>query len=82
MVGIRDTSLSEKLQTDATLEKAKTAIRQKAAVRDLRRKLQQQTEKALDQIHGGKLQPKRSSGKPQHIRGAPEIRQTVHKVRL
>ena len=36
VVGIRDLSLSEKLQTDPmlTLEKAKTLIRQKVAVKD------------------------------------------------
>ena len=45
VVGIRDNSLSESLQTDPdlTLEKAKTKIRQKEAVRE-----QQQTLKGAD----------------------------------
>ena len=39
VVGIRDTSLSEKMQTDPalTLEKAKTMIRQREAVKEQRR---------------------------------------------
>lgn len=42
VVGIRDASLSEKMQTDPalTLEKAKTMIRQKAAVKEQRRELE------------------------------------------
>ena len=42
VVGIRDTGLSEKMQTDPTLtlEKAKIMIRQKAAVREQRKELE------------------------------------------
>ena len=42
VVGIRDTNLSERMQTDSalTLEKAKTMIRQKAAVKEQRRELE------------------------------------------
>ena len=42
VVGIRDTNLSERMQTDSalTLEKPKTMIRQKAAVKEQRRELE------------------------------------------
>ncbi len=42
VVGIRDTALSEKLQTDSrlTLDTAKTMVRQKAAVKDQQRQRQ------------------------------------------
>ena len=42
LVGIRNTNLSERMQTDSalTLEKAKTMIRQKAAVKEQRRELE------------------------------------------
>ncbi len=42
VVGIRDTALSEKLQTDSrlTLDTAKTMVRHKAAVKDQQRQLQ------------------------------------------
>ena len=49
VIGIRDLSLSERMQTDAelTLEKAKRMVRQKAAVKDQRKELQQQEDAAV-----------------------------------
>ena len=72
VVGIRDISLSEKLQTDPTLtlEKPKTAIQQKAAVRDHRRELQEQTENAIDRLYSSRPQPNKGGGKTQYRRGA------------
>ena len=55
VVGIQDLTLSEKLQTDPelTLEKAKTMIRQKAAAKEHRRKLQGDKEAALNRLQRG-----------------------------
>ena len=71
VVGIRDLSLSETLQTDPmlTLEKAKTLIRQKAAVKDHLHELQlhQMGSEAadLDRLGGHRPIQNRSDNKPQ-----------------
>ena len=71
VVGIRDLSLSEKLQTDPmlTLEKAKTLIRQKAALKDHSHELQlhQMVSEAADLGRFGGHRPiqNKSDNKPQ-----------------
>ena len=75
VVGIQDLSLSEKLQADPTLtlEKAKTQIRQKAAVKDHRIELQQQqqssNEATVARLRGHKTPQKQSDSKTGHTRG-------------
>ena len=73
VVGIRDLALSEKLQTDPELilERAKTQIRQKAAVKEHRGELQKDPV-AFSRLQGFKpKQSTRFSGgsKPQGARG-------------
>ena len=59
VVGIRDRALSEKLQIDAelTLEKAKTAIRQREAVKEQHQQLQGGATVALDLVRQGNKGP-------------------------
>ena len=63
VVGIRDTGLSEKLQTDPdlTLERAKTMIRQKEAAREHRRELQEDSKKESSLCRVSGRFPSRSS---------------------
>ena len=71
VVGIRDLSLSDKLQTDPmlTLEKTKTLMRQKAAVKDHHHELQlhQMASEAADlgRLGGHRPIQNRSDNKPQ-----------------
>ena len=74
VVGIRDRTLSEKLQLDAglTLESAKKKIRQQEAVRDQRRDLQL---KVNLQALGGRKPPRRGGvhgQQPQSGKGKPQ----------
>ena len=60
VVGIRDTALSEKLQTDSrlTLDTAKTMVRQKAAVKDQQRQLQTNIKEAtVGRLHHSGSKP-------------------------
>ena len=74
VVGIRDRTLSEKLQLDAglTLESAKKNIRQQEAVRDQRKDLQP---KVNLQALGGRKPPRRGGAhgqQPQSGKGKPQ----------
>ena len=74
VVGIQDLSLSEKLQADPTLtlEKAKTQIRQKAAVKDhcleLLQQQQSSNEATVARLHGHKTPQKQSDSMTGHTR--------------
>ena len=77
MVGIRDTSLSEKMQTDPalTLEKAKTMIRQREAVREQRRELEAtNTGSTVEGVTRGTYGRRTNvrQQKPQHPKGGAE----------
>ena len=77
VVGIRDTGLSEKLQTDPDLtsERAKTMIRQKEAAREHRRELQEDSKKesSLCRVSGQfQRRPLAGRGRPQSTSRAPK----------
>ena len=77
VVGIRDAALSDKLQTesDLTLEKAKTLIRQKEAAKDHCCKLQDNLrESTLGKIDSRQFQKRSTSGggKPRSHKGAAQ----------
>ena len=78
VVGIRDVSLSERLQTDSdlTLEKTKTMVRQKAAVKEQRRELQQQADGGDAAVHRLRqsFRSKRGEGKPRHHQGGANVK--------
>ena len=90
MVGIRDTGLSEKMQTDPalTLEKAKTMIRQKAAVKEQRRELEA-TDSTLEGVTRGTYRrrtnaskwPGGSTGKPHYSKGGATADQSTQCTR-
>ena len=65
VVGIRDQALSEKLQIDTalTLEKAKTAIRQREAVKEQHQQLQGGAAATLDIVRQSNRGPPRSAGR-------------------
>ena len=80
VVGIRDTSLSEKMQTDPalTLEKAKTMIRQREAVREQRRELEAtDTGSTVEGVTRGTYGRRTNfrQQKPQHPKGGAETDQ-------
>ena len=72
VVGIRDAALSQQLQLDAelTLEKAKTKVRQREAVREQQRVLSSNTPSAgLGEVHSHKRFTPNNGGQRRHARG-------------
>ena len=73
VVGIRDATLSEKLELDGdlTLETAKKAIRQKEAVKDHRKQLQEEAGASLNETTKTKKWSRQGGAKGRSTPGAP-----------